>query len=390
MNPKGIVFSSKINSLFVLIIFVFINGPIFFSQTVNPIIGDESYLETFGKMPDHKTDNELRIQTHLKYVETILRNKDVSHLSSELQARRIYLLDLLREYHTRGKFPQNHYPSGERRPCFIDDSGTICAVGYLVEQTAGRETAEVLNAKFQYDVIMDMNSPLLDKWISESGLTKEEIATIQPTYENWFPQPKRHRIGIRNGIIYSSVSSKNFLDDISPIFGFIGGISLDRFLNQHYFLSLDVNYVQLGFNSPIVLTDPLGLPIAEADLHYNFNYLQAPIRIGWQGTWMLNPMASIGLAPSYLTEVTLTSPSFDDQGKMKDAKGRVDELKNTPKFDLGAHIQLGANFRWRSITFQSYFEVQRGLINQTDTDFFDNGKFWHRGASFNVAVKYSI
>lgn len=152
------------------------------NNTVNPIIGDQSFIETFGFTPDETTNNNLRIRTHLQYVERLLRNKDVSYLTKDLKSKRIRLLDLLRTYSTANKFPKNYDYSDQRKPCFIDKDKTICAVGYLIEQTAGRNAAEAINAEHQYASIFEMSSKTVDQWIASSGLTKEECAMIQPTY----------------------------------------------------------------------------------------------------------------------------------------------------------------------------------------------------------------
>jgi len=153
-------------------------------QAINPIIGDVSFMEKFGYMPDVTTNEDLRISTHLAYVEKLLRQKDVSNLSPELQNRRKHLLDLLNNYWTNGIFPRN-YDHGNRRPCFIDKDGRICAVGYLVEQTAGRQVAEDINLRYKYEYVSAMNDKSVDSWIKNSGLTKEECAIIQPQYPQW-------------------------------------------------------------------------------------------------------------------------------------------------------------------------------------------------------------
>jgi hypothetical protein len=114
-------------------------------------------------------------------VEQVLREKPVDDLTPAQRERRVHLLDLLHTYTEAGVFPQNTRHEGFR-PCFIDDQGAICAVGYLVAQTAGRAAAEAINAQFQYGYLMDMNSPLLDEWIAQSGLTRRECAMIQPEY----------------------------------------------------------------------------------------------------------------------------------------------------------------------------------------------------------------
>ena len=151
-------------------------------QTINPLIGDISFVSKFGQQPTATTDEDLRIKTHLEYVEKLLRQKDVSNLTTELQEKRKHLLDLLHDYWTAGIFPRNYDYEDKRVPCFIDKDGRICAVGYLVEQTAGRQTAEQINDNHKYDKLLVMNDRMVDSWLETSGLTKEECAMIQPSY----------------------------------------------------------------------------------------------------------------------------------------------------------------------------------------------------------------
>lgn len=149
---------------------------------INPILGDISYQDKFGFDPEKSSNDFERIKTHLEYAENLLRSKDISGLSCELQKRRLYLLDLLHTYIEQGNFPKNYDYPDQRRPCFIDKDGTICAVGYLVEQTAGRKVAEQINSKFKYEYLLSMKDAKLDNWVATSGLSKEECAMIQPTY----------------------------------------------------------------------------------------------------------------------------------------------------------------------------------------------------------------
>lgn len=152
-------------------------------QQVNAILGDVSYVTRFGHKPTADTDNKLRIETHLEYVEKLLRNKDISALSTELKTKRKHLLDLLHDYRLNGSFPKNYDYPGQRKPCFIDKDGTICAVGYLIEQTTSRKVAEEINSKFKYEELLAMNDKIVDDWVAASGLTKEECAMIQPAYD---------------------------------------------------------------------------------------------------------------------------------------------------------------------------------------------------------------
>lgn len=156
-------------------------------QPVNAVLGDESFKQAFGRLPHSGDPEELRIKTHLAFVENKLRNTGTDALSESARENRARVLDLLADYRQAGRFPANYDYPGERKPCFIDRDGAICAVGYLVEQTSGRALAEKINAMFQYDYIADMHMPELSEWVSESGLSLEECAMIQPQYFRQLP-----------------------------------------------------------------------------------------------------------------------------------------------------------------------------------------------------------
>jgi hypothetical protein len=178
MKKLSIIFTLIVSTLFLSCN----NSSVKKNQQVNSLLGDISYEQKFGHKPNETIDNNLRISTHLEYVENLLRNKDVSNLSADLKIKRNHLLDLLHNYWMNGKFPKNYDYADQRKPCFIDKDGNICAVGYLVEQTTSRQLANEINSKHKYDDLLAMNSPTVDKWVLTSGLTKEECAMIQPTY----------------------------------------------------------------------------------------------------------------------------------------------------------------------------------------------------------------
>lgn len=175
---------------------------------INHMIGDMSFVQMHGRMPTHADGESLRIRTHLAYVEQLLRARDVSQLPVHQQAARNQALDHLHEYWTAGIFPRNYDHAGQRRPCFIDRDGRICAVGYLIEQSAGREVAEQINSTHQYDRILGMHDATVDGWIAESGLSKYECAMIQPTYSGW-PDPQGDYISPASAISSSVFTGMN-------------------------------------------------------------------------------------------------------------------------------------------------------------------------------------
>ena len=147
---------------------------------LNPIIGNESL--------NHVPKEELidmcemeKIRTHLSYVHDRLVDQS-ANFPEQVKKKRLALLSILSDYIAAENYPLNEAYEG-RRPCFIDAQGTYCAVGHLVKETAGEATAKAINEKHQYDYIYDMEMADLEKWISESGFSKHEIAMIQPTYD---------------------------------------------------------------------------------------------------------------------------------------------------------------------------------------------------------------
>lgn len=150
---------------------------------VNAIIGDSSYVNKYGKLPDDASSQFNRINTHLEYVESVLKNGSDKNLNQTQKQNRRIAMEHLKNYRLRGEFPkvpENQSPS----PCFIDNSGTICALGYVVQQTAGQEVAEAINAKYKYEYVMNMEDPILESWMEKYGLSKVECAMIQPTYRH--------------------------------------------------------------------------------------------------------------------------------------------------------------------------------------------------------------
>ena len=122
-----------------------------------------------------------RIARHLESVEKYLRQEDPFLLSPEQKQNRSKLLDQLRNYQKNGLFPINlHHNS--RRPYFIDDFGTACAVGHLIQKSGHQAFATKISQEMNYAHLLDMPYPEIDSWAEQHGFSKEELALIQPGY----------------------------------------------------------------------------------------------------------------------------------------------------------------------------------------------------------------
>ena len=155
-------------------------------HAINAILGDLSFIHHYGIPPPPGTDADLRVRTHLEFVHALLSRRDASHLPADLREARRQNLSRLRAYIDAGRFPHNYLYPHENRPCFIDRDERICAVGYLVERSAGRELAERINTEFQSQFLWRMRLPALERWSAGSGLSLLELSMIQPTYDPVF------------------------------------------------------------------------------------------------------------------------------------------------------------------------------------------------------------
>ncbi|MFO0745294.1 MAG: hypothetical protein U1F43_06390 [Myxococcota bacterium] len=143
-------------------------------------LGDLGFIVAHGRRPTAADSEDARMRAHFALAARILRARPAT--SPALAARRAHILDLVDTYRDKGSVPMNDLV-GERRPVFIDEAGTICAVGYLIEQTAGRDLAETVAARFRTSYVDEMHGlPALDAWVAGSGFTAAELALVQPAY----------------------------------------------------------------------------------------------------------------------------------------------------------------------------------------------------------------
>jgi len=137
-------------------------------------------IGSLSEIIDFDSDIEL-IQAHFRLVERQLRRKDVDHLSNELRNARIQNLDNLNKYWTAGEFPLNR-DFKERRPYFIDQDNTLCAVAHLLIEGGNEDLAMKISQETNNALIREMPQPELIDWVGSSGLTLNEVALIQPSY----------------------------------------------------------------------------------------------------------------------------------------------------------------------------------------------------------------
>lgn len=119
-----------------------------------------------------------------------LESRDPAHWSeTERTARRSALtiaravqVERLRAYRDRGRFPLNREFPSARVPIFVDDDGTHCAVGHLMQLAGLEDAVQEIARHDRFVYVPDVTSGALVDWVLTSGLTQEEAALIQPAY----------------------------------------------------------------------------------------------------------------------------------------------------------------------------------------------------------------
>lgn len=120
---------------------------------------------------------DLPTRIHLWSAEFQIRHR------SSADPERLRNLDVLRAYRKSRAFPRNNtaLPS---TPYFVDRDGRHCAVGHLMRESGEHAAVRRIAAEANLARIDDMNPAVLADWTQRSGLTKRELARIQPGYPN--------------------------------------------------------------------------------------------------------------------------------------------------------------------------------------------------------------
>lgn len=151
---------------------------------MNPVVGDEALFALGVSRPDTMAEID-KIRCHVAYALGQLQAK-----TAQDQDRRMELLATLEAYVARGVFPLNEKAAApdQRHPCFVDSMGTPCAVAHLMQQSGAKALAGTIASSHKYDAIAQIVadeelSPQIKSWALSNGLSVQDLALIQPTYE---------------------------------------------------------------------------------------------------------------------------------------------------------------------------------------------------------------
>lgn len=120
-----------------------------------------------------------RLGAHFAWVLALLRAQRAPEDAGRA-ARRAESLDQLEAYARRGRFPRN-VVSTRWTPVFVDPRGATCAVADLMFARGAIEAVERIHREENLRYVEDLGE-VVDRFGDVSGLTRAELALIQPRY----------------------------------------------------------------------------------------------------------------------------------------------------------------------------------------------------------------
>jgi hypothetical protein len=145
-------------------------------------------------------DPTSRIEAHLARTEQRLRAAPPEGLGPEQAAARAELLDVLHDYHLAGAFPQlpagtpvrprpvavpdGFVPGPGETPLFVDGEGRACAVGALLLHMDESALVSEVVAADNGSWLHDLDIARLGALAEGVGMTLDEWAAIQPSYDD--------------------------------------------------------------------------------------------------------------------------------------------------------------------------------------------------------------
>lgn len=161
------------------------------TSVMNPVIGDKA-LEAFqAQKPNAKMSEVDKVRCHVSFaLNEVKANVHTTNIDPQIKHRRTKLLAELVRYINAGNFPLHEDTDAihDRKPCFIDSTGTPCAVAHLMQESEAGALANAIAATHKHNTISEIAadktiSKDFMSWVNKVGLDVSELALIQPTYE---------------------------------------------------------------------------------------------------------------------------------------------------------------------------------------------------------------
>jgi hypothetical protein len=215
------------------------------------------------------------------------------------------------------------------------------------------------------------------------------IIVLMLTSTNVFSQ--NNSIGIRSGVSFSNIISKDFISNNEQRIGIVEGITYDYFFHKHFFVGIEANYEQRGFKNYIIFTDINGNPTGRKEpIYFQFDYLSLPVKLDYRLGNKFFGFAGIGIIPAYIIKSTAIFPIFDENLVVNGTQ-KTNTLNNVSKFDFGGLAEIGGGFILKeNFSINILFRYHQSFTSISNNQYFPSSKIRHVTMLPSIGIKYSF
>jgi hypothetical protein len=198
---------------------------------------------------------------------------------------------------------------------------------------------------------------------------------------------QNHYLGVKGGVNFSNVdfSSEPVIEDWKYRTGMLAGITYDYYFLEFLSCGAEISYIQKGYFLDVLFTNEIGEPIGEGKLHYNYDYVQLPLKFGVSLGNRLSFLANIGLVPSINVISKMKVPTDIEGQSEKDIKDKVQS------FDFSGLAEIGAALKFAK-RFMAFLAVsyQHSLTDFNKDEYFVDMKLKHYCITAAGGIKFAL
>jgi hypothetical protein len=194
-------------------------------------------------------------------------------------------------------------------------------------------------------------------------------------------QAQNRLLGAKVGPSIMDISPNNFNPNKDPRRGVAVGLSYEVLLKGDFSIGAEAIYNQRGFVDNFMVVDGFGNPVGEIfSTQFNYDYISFPLKVGKYVGKKIFGFGHIGIVPSILIKDEII-PGLD-----------IGIPIDAGNFDLAGLAEIGGGYRMEKIWLTASVNYLHSITNTaiTNTAFFGNADFKHRGMIFSLGLKYGL
>lgn len=197
----------------------------------------------------------------------------------------------------------------------------------------------------------------------------------------------------RIGLSVTNTSPASYDGDFK--LGFSGGVGYEKFLGDHFSMSADLRYNQLGYALKFMMRNSMGEGLGDGKFKTKLNYIALPIKAGYYVGNKIRFYGKVGIVPSFLVSAKDRIPMDNPSGTGIEYR-KVKSTDNYKRFDFAVLLEIGVVYEIdnRLLVFSS-FQYQHSVTSFGGFRTYDGNSvattdFRHYGLTLSAGVKRKL